>query len=332
MTRTMRIAQERLPLRTPFRIARGVKDAADVVIVQLEEAGGVGHGEAVPYARYGETHDSVAAQLAAVAAQVEAGASIEDIQGLLPPGAARNALDCAAWDLAARRGAVDVAAMLRQPPPQEVVTAVTVSLDTPRAMAVAARALASAPLLKVKVDAEEVEARVSAVRAAAPNARLIVDPNESWTIDLLTRLQPMLRDLAVDLVEQPLSAGEDAGLQDIRPLVPICADESCHTTEDLDRLAGLYQVVNIKLDKTGGLTEALRLRRAARERGFGVMIGCMVCSSLAIAPALHLTQGADFIDLDGPLWLAQDREGGARISDGRLTPPDPGFWGGASSR
>lgn len=327
MVRNFQVGREHWPLSAPFRISRGVKVAADVVVARVEEGGVVGRGEAVPYARYGETLDSVEEQLNAMARDIEAGATALDVQTFLPPGAARNALDCALWDLAARRAGTDVATLLGRPPLPVITTAVTLSLDTPHAMAQAALALAPAPLLKLKVNALNVEACVAAVRRAAPAARLIVDPNESWNIGLLTALQPVLRDLAVELVEQPLPVEDDEALRTLTPLVAICADESCHVAADLARLAGLYQAVNIKLDKTGGLTEALRLYAAARAAGFRIMVGCMVCSSLGVAPALHIARDADVVDLDGPIWLKQDHPGGVRIEAGRLTPPEPGFWG-----
>lgn len=304
-----------------------MKTAAEVIVARIGEGGLTGQGEAVPYARYGETAGSVAAQLERIADAVRNGVEGAEAQPLLPPGAARNALDCALWDLAARRAGVAVSALLGRSPPPSLETAVTISLDAPPAMAAAARALAGAPLLKVKVGAEDVQARVAAVREAAPDARLIVDPNESWDLGLLTRLQSPLEALRVELIEQPLPAGEDEALRGLDARVPICADESCHTADDLARLAGLYQAVNIKLDKTGGLTGALDLYAAARARGFRVMVGCMVCSSLGVAPALHLARDADWVDLDGPVWLKADRPGGVNIEAGRLTPPAPGFWG-----
>ncbi|MCC7268040.1 MAG: dipeptide epimerase [Caulobacteraceae bacterium] len=327
MDREFDVRRERFALNAPFRISRGVKTAAEVIVVQVAEGGQAGFGEAVPYARYGESLDSVEAELAAVADAVRAGATREEAQAALSPGAARNALDCALWDLAARRAGTEVSTLLGRDRLPVLETAVTVSLDAPAAMAAAARALAGAPLLKVKVAAEGVEARVAAVREAAAGARLIVDPNESWNLDLLAYLQPALQALGVELVEQPLPAGKDAGLQGLAPLVPICADESCHVAADLPRLAGLYQAVNIKLDKAGGLTAALDLYAAARAQGFRVMVGCMICSSLGIAPALHLARDADWVDLDGPIWLQADRPGGVRIENGRLFPPAAGFWG-----
>ena len=326
MGRRVRRGIESWPLARPFRISRGVRTVAEVVVVEVKENGVLGRGEAVPYARYGETPASVLAQLDGVAAALEAGIDRRALAGLLQPGAARNAVDCALWDLAERLSG-QAEAM-----PAPVVTALTVGLDDPDAMAAAAAALADMPLLKVKVDALAPEACLRAVRAAAPAPQMIVDPNESWSLDLLGRLQPLLAELRTTFVEQPLPAGEDDGLADLKRLVPICADESVHTSDDLPRLRGRYDMVNIKLDKTGGLTEAQALLDAARAQGFGVMVGCMICTSLSIAPALRVALAADFADLDGPLWLRSDRPGGVRLEGGRLLPPAAGFWGGAAAR
>ena len=304
---------ESLPLTAPFRISRGVKTAAEVVVVEAEQDGVIGRGEAVPDARYGETVESVLAQIAA--------------GGDLPPGAARNAVDLALWDLRARREGRSVAELTGRPLPDDIVTAVTISLDEPEAMHAAALAVADAPLIKVKLNEERSEERLRAVAAAAPNAQLIVDPNEGWTFDILDNLQPLVAELNVVLLEQPLPAGEDAALEGYRPAKPICADEAAHVAEDLDALRGRYQAVNIKLDKAGGLTEALRMLEAARSLGFQVMTGCMVASSLAIVPALHVAGASDFADLDGPWWIRDDRAGGVRIEGGRLYRPARGFWG-----
>lgn len=327
MLRTLQARREHWPLAAPFRISRGVKTAADVVAVEIGHEGEIGHGEAVPYARYGETLDSVLAQIESVADGVRGGMTRGDLLAALPPGAARNALDCALWDLEAKLCGRSVAELLHEPEPQPMTIALTVSLDEPEAMGAAAAAMTGAPVIKVKVDAIAPEACLRAVRTAAPDAQLIVDPNEGWSFELLRDIQPVLQELNVALIEQPLPADEDHQLAGFSPAIPICADESCHVAADLDELAGRYQVVNIKLDKTGGLTEALGLLAAARERGFGVMVGCMVSSSRSIAPALLLAAHADFIDLDGPLWLKADHPGGVTLKDGMLYPPAQGFWG-----
>lgn len=311
------------PLKAPFRISRGVKTAAEVVEVIARADGHVGRGESVPYARYGETVDSVLAQLAPALLTADP----EAARDALPPGAARNALDLALWDLRARRTGVSVAEATGLSIPGDLVTAVTISLDTPEAMGEAARTVADAPLIKIKLSAEDPAARLRAVAAAAPKARFIVDPNEGWTFDILDGLKALLADLPIALVEQPLPAGEDQALDGWDPPFTVCADESVHVGGDLAALRGRYSAVNLKLDKAGGLTEAVAMLKAARALGFQVMTGCMVASSLGVAPALHLGGASDYADLDGPWWLATDHPGGLRVDRGRIAPPTPGFWG-----
>jgi len=320
---------DRFGLSTPFRISRGVKTAADVITVTITEGEVAGRGEGVPYARYGETIETALAAIDAVGDAIRDGASRQDMARLMPPGAARAAVDAALWDLEARLAGSSVARLAGLTEPAPVASAITIGLDTPEAMAAAASKVAHVPLLKVKVGRDAPDAQIAAVRAAAPAPRLIVDPNESWTIDDVVGLQDVLVAHRVDLLEQPLPAGEDDALDGIASRVPLCADESLHTAADLDALAGRYAFVNVKLDKTGGLTEALSLADAAVDRGFGLMVGCMVCSSLGIAPALLLAGRAAFVDLDGPLWLAADRADGVTDRDGWLSPPARGFWGGA---
>lgn len=315
------------PLAAPFRISRGVKYSAEVVAVEIREGAFRGRAESVPYARYGETIESVLDEIECARQAIADGASRMQLAQLLPPGAARNAVDCALWDLEAQRSGASVWSTLRLAPPQVLTTALTVGLDTPERMGAAAARIASARLVKVKVDASAPAAQIEAVRRAAPAARLIVDPNESWNIALLHDMQPTLAALDVALVEQPLPAADDEALQGFESAVPICADESCHVSADLPRLQGRYQAINIKLDKTGGLTEALALRTAARAGGFRIMVGCMICSSLGIAPAFLVARGAEFVDLDGPLWLQADHAGGVRSHNGALHPAAPGFWG-----
>lgn len=318
MALTLSVRFERLPLRAPFRISRGVKTHAEVVVVELSDGARVGRGECVPYARYDETPGKV---MAALRGDPEA------LLDALPPGAARNALDCAYWDLLAKREGEAVFDMLGRMPPEPVPSAVTISLDAPGGMAEAAAAVADAPLLKVKLSADKPAERLLAVAEAAPHARLIVDPNEGWTPEILQAMAEPIGRCNVVLVEQPLPADDDAALDGLRYPAPICADESVHTRADLDAVAGRYQAVNVKLDKAGGLTEAVALANAARARGLTLMVGCMVASSLAIAPALALAGEADFVDLDGPWWLSKDRPGGCRFERGVLHPPQPGFWG-----
>ncbi len=326
MPRTLSAQHDRFALTHPFRISRGVKTAADVIMVTVRQGEAVGRGEGVPYPRYGESIESVLAEIEGVRGAVERGADRQALLGLLRPGAARNAVDCALWDLEARLSGTSVASMIGAPEPVRLVSALTVVIDTPEAMAEAARAVAQAPLIKVKVDAIDPEAQVRAVRGAAPEARLIVDPNESWDEALLRGIEPLLVALRVDLLEQPVPAGEDAWLEGFAPAIPICADEAIHTVAELDTVARRYQVINVKLDKAGGLTAGLELAQAARSRSLGLMTGCMVSSSLSIAPALHVARLSDFADLDGPVWLAEDRLGGVRDEAGWMTPPEPGFW------
>ncbi len=308
---------EAFALARPFRIARSTTTVRDVIIVTLKADGRTGRGEGIPYARYGEDVASALAAIEAVRPAIEAGIGREELQTLMPPGSARNAVDCAVWDLACDA----------PPAPLQVVTAMTIGIDTPAAMAAAARAEGIARLLKIKVDADDPQARVAAVREAAPHARLIVDPNESWDVEMVARAMAWLADLEVSLLEQPVPSGADAGLAQVEALVPIAADESVHSRPELDSVAQRYGVVNIKLDKTGGLTEALLLAEAARARGLRVMTGCMICTSLSIAPALRIAALSEFADLDGPSWLLQDRDGGVRFDGGYAHAPQPGFWG-----
>lgn len=329
MLRTLAARHDALPLSRPFRIARGVKTVADVVTVEIRANGACGRGEGVPYLRYGESVQGALAAIEAARDAIEAGANRQELQVLMPAGAARNAVDCALWDLESRLSGKSVAERLGRPSPAPMATAMTVGLDHPAAMAAAARALAAVPLLKIKVDRNDPEAQIRAVRTAAPLPRAIVDPNESWTMAEVERLQPLLAELRIDLLEQPLPADEDEALRGFSPLVPIAADESAHVAGDVAALARKYQLVNIKLDKTGGLTGALAFAEAAAAAGLGLMTGCMICSSLSIAPALLVAAQAAFVDLDGPLWLAGDRCGGVTEQAGVLLPPEPGFWGGS---
>ena len=329
MPRTLEAQHQSFPLIAPFRIARGVKTAAELVTVTIRDGNSAGRGEGVPYARYGESIASALASIEEARTLIEQGGGRDALPLALPAGAARNALDCALWDLEAKLSGRSVAETIGGPPPRPVASALTVGIDTPEAMAEAAAALASAPLLKIKVDSHDPEAQIRAVRAAAPNPGLIVDPNESWDRALVEAMQPVLVEARVALLEQPVPGGADEWLEGLAPAVPICADESVHVAADLPVVARRYQAVNVKLDKAGGLTAALDLARAARALGLGLMTGCMISSSLSIAPALHLALLSDFVDLDGPLWLREDRAGGVRAEDGLLFPPIAGFWGTA---
>ena len=297
------------------------------MVVELAEGPHLGRGEAVPYARYGEIMGAVLAQIDSARAAIEAGADRAALQGLLPPGAARNALDCALWDLAAKQAGVRAWALAGRPRLDPVKTCYTLSLDTPEAMAEAARQHARRPMLKLKIGGADDLDRVAAVRQAAPRTRLIVDANEGLSFAELTRLAPEFARLDVQLVEQPLPAGEDAVLEGWTSPVPLCADESLHTRAELADCARRYACVNIKLDKAGGLTEALATAAEARALGLEVMVGCMVATSLAMAPAMIVAQGARVVDLDGPLLLARDREPGLAITGSLIEPPPPGLWG-----
>lgn len=319
-------AAESWPLAKPFRISRGVKTEAQVVVVTASRDGVVGHAECVPYARYGETVESVLAEVAELAADPRALDRIS-LQTQMKPGAARTAVDCALWDLEAKAAHSTVSALASLAAPGPVTTAYTLSLDSPDAMALAAREAAAYPLLKLKLGGEGDDARIRAVRAARADARLIVDANEAWTATLLEPLLAAAAEVGVELVEQPLPAGDDQALAAIHRPVVVCADESAHTRAELPALLGKYDALNIKLDKTGGLTEALALAEAARAAGLQIMVGCMVGTSLAMAPAMLLAQAARWVDLDGPLLLAKDRPGGLRADGGTLYPPSPALWG-----
>lgn len=329
MLRTLNAFGEHWPLKTPFRISRGVRTQADLVVAEVAQDGVVGRGEGAPIPRYGDTVESCVAQIQGLASQVSDGLSRRDLLQALPPGAARNALDCALWDLEARRAGRSVSDIIGRSSRGTVTTALTVGLGAPEEMGAAAAALADHPLIKVKVNADNPAAQIAAVRAAAPRAVLIADANEAWNLPLLRDMQPHLAEARIALLEQPLPAAEDGALAGFRPLVPICADESCHVAADVPGLADRYQAVNIKLDKTGGLTAALDLLAAARASGLIVMTGCMVCTSLSVAPAFQVAEQADFVDLDGPIWLAKDRPGGVVLADAVLTAPRGELWGGS---
>ena len=324
---TLSCRVESFPIAGRFAIARGAKTEARVVVATIAAGGVQGRGECVPYARYGESIESVLAAIEGVRGEIEAGADRERLQRLLPPGAARNALDCALWDLEAKATGVPAFVRAGIAPPAPVTTAFTISVDTPEAMAQAAVRAAGRPLLKVKLSGAGDPARLAAVRAAAPAATLVVDANESWTLADLAPMLAACAEARVVLVEQPLPAGGDAALAGVVHPVPICADESVHALSGLAALRDRYDAVNIKLDKTGGLTEALAVAAEAERLGFAIMVGCMVGSSLAMAPALLLAGRARFVDLDGPLLLAADRPDGLRFEGSTLMPAGPELWG-----
>jgi L-alanine-DL-glutamate epimerase-like enolase superfamily enzyme len=319
---------ESWPLAAAFTISRGTKTHAHPVVVTLGDGDRRGRGECVPYARYGETVESVLGQIESLRGALEGGQlDREALQGALPAGAARNALDCAFWDLEAKRSGQPVWRLAGLEAPGPVTTAYTLSLDTPEKMGRQAAANAARPLLKLKLTGPEDLDRVRAVRANALAATIVVDANEGWTVEHYNQLAPALKDLGVAMIEQPFTATQDEVLHDLDRPVPLCADESCHDSGTLAGLVGKYDLVNLKLDKTGGLTEGLKLKAAAAELGFELMVGCMVATSLAMAPALLLAQGAAVVDLDGPLLLAKDRDHGLRFDGSRVSPPAPELWG-----
>src|SRR6266480_6614487 len=318
--RIVEAVQQKWPLDKPFRISRGSRTEANVAVVTVTDGHHTGRGEATPIARYSQSVDSVLAQIESL--KREKSLARNAIQNLLPAGAARNALDCALWDLESKisgKRAWELASIAMVP---EVVTSFTISLGSPDTMAAEAKANANAPILKLKLDGDDVDlARIEAVRKAAPAPRLFIDANESWSAPHYRKIVSAFEKLGVELIEQPFPADADEVLEELDRPIPVCADESCHTTVDLPRLTNRYEVINIKLDKTGGLTEAVLLAERARESGFKLLIGCMVCTSLGIAPARILASDADYVDLDGPLLLARDRDHGIPYQNGRIGIP-----------
>ncbi|MEM7214043.1 MAG: N-acetyl-D-Glu racemase DgcA [Pseudomonadota bacterium] len=323
MASTIRSFSESFPLASAFTISRGTKTHAQVVRVEVSDGEKSGQGECVPYARYGESVESVTAQIAELPQDV----TREDLQEIMPAGAARNAVDCALWDLEAKQSGKPVWQLAGQSKPKELITAYTLSLDTPDAMRENAKANSFRPLLKLKLGTPDDVPRLKAVREGAPQSQIIVDANEGWEVPTLIELQPELEKIGVSLIEQPLPEVNDDALSGSGISIPLCADESCHTSEGLSSLMGKYDVINIKLDKTGGLTEALKMKSLAEAMGFRIFVGCMVGSSLGMAPAMLAAQGASFVDLDGPLLLAQDRSVGLRYEGSTVFPPTSELWG-----
>jgi L-alanine-DL-glutamate epimerase-like enolase superfamily enzyme len=315
------------PTRAPFVIARGAKHHVDVVEVTLWQDGIAGRGEGTPIYYRGDDCEKALAALAAIRPAVEAGATRADLLDLMPAGAARNALDAALWDLEAKTTGVPVWRRIGLPPPRPLLTAYTISLGTPEDMAAQAAGVAGRELLKLKLGGEGDIERVAAVRRAAPHARLIADANQSWTGLDIEALTQVLHGLGVELLEQPLPAGADTDLAHVRPAIPLAADESCHTRADLDQVVGRYRYINVKLDKSGGLTEALALIHAATLRGLGVMVGCMLGTSLGLAPAFVAAMQASHADLDGALLLASDRAHPLEYSGSDVHPPVAALWG-----
>lgn len=317
------VAAETFALAQVFTISRGSKRAAEVLTVTVTRDGVSGRGECVPYARYGETLESVAGQIEALPGRI----TRAELQEALPAGAARNAFDCALWDLEAKAAGVPVWQLAGLASPRPLITAYTLSLDTPEAMRASAAENAHRPLLKIKLGTPDDMPRLEAVRAGAPTSRIILDANEGWSPKIYAELAPHLTRLGVHMVEQPVPAGEDAALDGLARPVPICADESVHDRASLEALKGRYDMINIKLDKAGGLTEALAMKAEAEAMGFGIMVGCMVGSSLAMAPAVLLAQGAAVVDLDGPLLLSEDRAQPLQYDAKGVHPPEPALWG-----
>jgi len=317
------VTRDVFQLAQVFTISRGSRTEAQVLTVAVSDGGVTGYGECVPYARYGETMESVTALIRGLPADL----TREALQGLLPAGAARNAVDCALWDLAAKQAGCRVWDLLDMPAPRPEITAYTLSLATPEKMQAQAAENAHRPLLKIKLGTPDDMARLEAVRRGAPKSRIIVDANEGWTAEVYAELAPHLIGLGVQMVEQPLPSGADHMLGEIARPLPVCADESCHDRASLPALKGKYDMVNVKLDKAGGLTEALALKAQAIAEGYTVMVGCMVGSSLAMAPATILAQGVAFTDLDGPLLLAEDRAEPLKFDKAGVHAPLPGLWG-----
>lgn len=327
MRRSLTATTESFPIAGAFTISRGAKTTAEVVTCIIGASGLMGRGECVPYARYGESVAGVLAAIEAMRGAIEDGIGREELADAMPAGAARNAVDCALWDLEAKLSGVPTWQVINAHAPQELVTAYTLSLGEPEAMQRQAAEHAWRPLLKVKVGTSDDAARIRAVRAGAPQSAIILDANEGWTPENLAHHFALCAEAKIALIEQPLPAGNDSALRGHARPVPVCADESVHRTQDVATLADRYDAINIKLDKAGGLTEALALREAAREHGLKIMVGCMVGTSLGMAPAVLLAQGADFVDLDGPLLLARDREPGLRYEGSNVYPPEAALWG-----
>ena len=315
------------PIAGTFTISRGSKTEAEVVVAELQQGDFRGRGECVPYARYAETPDTVTEQIESARYELANGLDRQSLQSLLPPGAARNALDCAFWDIEAKRAGKRVWELAGFNSLSALTTAYTLSLDTPENMHRKAAENANLPLLKLKLCGPEDLERVAAVREGSPASRIVVDANEGWDEETIRTLLPELQALGVEMIEQPLPAGHDQLLSDLSTPICLCADESCHDSNTLPDITGKYGMINIKLDKTGGLTEALHLAAQARQAGLLIMTGCMVSTSLAMAPAMVVAQMADIVDLDGPLLLSRDRTHGIAISNGIMNSFSPQLWG-----
>ena len=320
---------EAWPLKEPFVIARGSRIETSVITVTIKDGDDEAWGESVPLPRYGESIESVIADIQAIRSNIEAGIDRKTLLTIMRHGAARNAVDNALWDLEAKKSGKAVAELAGVAWPENILTVQTISIGPPEAMHDSALRYRNYKTLKVKLNAEDIVARIEAVRKAAPNSTLIIDANESWNLEILKAVTPQLAKLGVAMIEQPLPAGEDAALEGYESVIPLCADESCHTSADLDGLIGKYAMVNIKLDKTGGLTEAFALLKNAKDKGFDIMVGCMVSTSLGIAPAMFIACEATYVDLDAPALLSKDRVHAVKINQGLIETLSPDLWGGA---
>ena len=328
MTRSLSVSRESWPLANVFRISRGARTVSEVIVAEISHGAVAGRGECFPYARYGESLESVEAQIQSSARAIAEGAGREDLLSILPAGAARNAVDCALWDLEAKRAGSRAWTLAGLEELEPVTTVYTLGVDAPDVMAGKAAENRARPRLKLKMTGDGLDLeRVARIHAAAPDTGLVVDANEGWTIEQYLEVAPKLASLGVEMIEQPLPAADDGALRGVERVVPVCADESCHDSAGLADLIGKYDMINIKLDKTGGLTEALRLRDAAVEAGFGIMVGCMIGTSLAMAPGILVAQGAAVVDLDGPLLLAKDRAPGLTYQGSVIMPPPAELWG-----
>ena len=328
MQYSLNIHTEAWPLAGAFRISRGTRKVSDVLMVEVNDGNYVGRGECFPYARYGEDIDSVQKQLNSVRSEIEHGLDRQALLNVLAPGAARNAVDCALWDLEAKRAGLRVWDLANLPAPEPVTTVYTLGVDEPAIMGERARENSDRPRLKLKMtgDGADLE-RVRNIHKNAPNARLVVDANEGWSIEQYLEYAPQFKELGVEMIEQPLPSTDDEQLRGVDRSIPVCADESCHDRATLKSLVGKYDMINIKLDKTGGLTEALNLRDAALKQGLSIMVGCMIGTSLAMAPGILVAQAATIVDLDGPLLLAEDRNPGLSFTGSIIHPPEPRLWG-----
>jgi L-Ala-D/L-Glu epimerase len=328
MPRSLSVSRDSWPLASVFRISRGARTVSEVVVAEISDGELQGRGECFPYARYGESLDSVEAQIRSAADAIAGGAGREELLLVLPAGAARNAVDCALWDLEAKQAGIRAWTLAGLGDLKPVTTVFTLGVDSPDVMAAKAAENRARPRLKLKMTGDGLDLeRVAVIHAAAPDTGLVVDANEGWTIEQYLEVAPKLAALGVEMIEQPLPAADDGALQGVERVVPVCADESCHDSASLAGLIGKYDMINIKLDKTGGLTEALRLRDAAVAAGFGIMVGCMIGTSLAMAPGVLVAQGAEVVDLDGPLLLAKDREPGLTYDGSVILPPPAALWG-----